>query len=39
MSDQGYKGTTIEDIAGTARVFKGSFYNHFKSKEASPSKW
>jgi TetR/AcrR family transcriptional repressor of nem operon len=31
---QGYKGTTIEDIAGTARVFKGSFYNHFKSKEA-----
>jgi TetR/AcrR family transcriptional repressor of nem operon len=31
---QGYKGTTIEDIAGTARVFKGSFYNHFRSKEA-----
>ncbi len=31
---QGYKGTTIEDIADTARVFKGSFYNHFKSKEA-----
>jgi TetR/AcrR family transcriptional repressor of nem operon len=31
---QGYKGTTIEDIADTARVFKGSFYNHFPSKEA-----
>jgi len=31
---QGYKGTTIEDIADTAGVFKGSFYNHFSSKEA-----
>jgi TetR/AcrR family transcriptional regulator, transcriptional repressor for nem operon len=30
---KGYKGTTIEDIADAARVFKGSFYNHFKSKE------
>jgi TetR/AcrR family transcriptional regulator, transcriptional repressor for nem operon len=31
---KGYKGTSIEDIADTAKVFKGSFYNHFKSKEA-----
>jgi TetR/AcrR family transcriptional regulator, transcriptional repressor for nem operon len=31
---QGYKGTTIEDIAEAAGVFKGSFYNHFPSKEA-----
>ena len=29
----GYKGTSIEDIAEAAGVFKGSFYNHFKSKE------
>ena len=31
---KGYKGTSIEDIAEAAGVFKGSFYNHFKSKEA-----
>lgn len=31
---KGYKGTSIEDIALAAGVFKGSFYNHFKSKEA-----
>ncbi len=31
---QGYRGTTIEDIANEAGVFKGSFYNHFASKEA-----
>jgi TetR/AcrR family transcriptional repressor of nem operon len=30
----GYKSCTIEDIARKAGVFKGSFYNHFKSKEA-----
>jgi TetR/AcrR family transcriptional regulator, transcriptional repressor for nem operon len=30
----GYKSCTIEDIAAKAGVFKGSFYNHFKSKEA-----
>jgi TetR/AcrR family transcriptional repressor of nem operon len=30
----GYKSCTIEDIASKAGVFKGSFYNHFKSKEA-----
>jgi TetR/AcrR family transcriptional repressor of nem operon len=31
---QGFKGTTIEDIAEAAGVLKGSFYNHFRSKEA-----
>jgi TetR/AcrR family transcriptional repressor of nem operon len=31
---QGYQGTSIEDIADAAGVFKGSFYNHFRSKEA-----
>ncbi len=31
---QGYKGTTIELIAEAAGIFKGSFYNHFSSKEA-----
>jgi TetR/AcrR family transcriptional repressor of nem operon len=31
---QGYKGTTIDDIAKASGVFKGSVYNHFKSKEA-----
>ena len=31
---QGYKGTSIENIADAAGVFKGSFYNHFRSKEA-----
>jgi TetR/AcrR family transcriptional regulator, transcriptional repressor for nem operon len=31
---RGYKACTIEDIADRAKVFKGSFYNHFKSKEA-----
>ena len=30
----GFKSCTIEDIASKAGVFKGSFYNHFKSKEA-----
>ena len=30
----GFKACTIEDIADAAGAFKGSFYNHFKSKEA-----
>jgi TetR/AcrR family transcriptional regulator, transcriptional repressor for nem operon len=30
----GYKSCSIEDIAAKAGVFKGSFYNHFQSKEA-----
>jgi TetR/AcrR family transcriptional regulator, transcriptional repressor for nem operon len=31
---ESYKSCSIEDIAAKAGVFKGSFYNHFKSKEA-----
>jgi TetR/AcrR family transcriptional repressor of nem operon len=31
---RGFRACTIEDIAERAKVFKGSFYNHFKSKEA-----
>src|SRR5271154_923417 len=31
---KGFKACTIEDIAARAGVFKGSFYNHFESKEA-----
>ena len=31
---KGYKGTSIEDIADAAGMLKGSFYNHFESKEA-----
>ncbi len=30
----GFKASTIEEIAEKAGVVKGSFYNHFKSKEA-----
>jgi len=30
----GYRACTIEDIAKKAEAFKGSFYNHFASKEA-----
>lgn len=31
---QGYNATGIQQITDTARVPKGSFYNHFNSKEA-----
>ena len=31
---RGYRACTIEEIAEKAGVFKGSFYNHFTSKEA-----
>ncbi len=31
---QGFNGTSIQDITQAAKVPKGSFYNHFKSKEA-----
>ncbi len=30
----GFNASSVEDITGRARVPKGSFYNHFKSKEA-----
>jgi TetR/AcrR family transcriptional repressor of nem operon len=31
---QGYNGASVDDIVRAARVPKGSFYNHFESKEA-----
>ena len=31
---RGYRACSIEEIAEKAGVFKGSFYNHFASKEA-----
>ena len=31
---RGFRACTIEHIAERAKVLKGSFYNHFKSKEA-----
>jgi TetR/AcrR family transcriptional regulator, transcriptional repressor for nem operon len=33
MYAQGFNGCSIQDITDTAGVPKGSFYNHFKSKE------
>jgi AcrR family transcriptional regulator len=30
---KGYSDTTIEDIAKTGKISKGTFYNYFKSKE------
>ncbi len=30
---KGFNGSSVEDITSTAKVPKGSFYNHFKSKE------
>lgn len=30
---QGYRGTTIEEIAREAKVTKGAFYHHFRTKE------
>jgi TetR/AcrR family transcriptional repressor of nem operon len=31
---QGYKGASVNDLVAAASVPKGSFYNHFPSKEA-----
>lgn len=31
---QGYEGASVNDLVATAGVPKGSFYNHFPSKEA-----
>jgi TetR/AcrR family transcriptional regulator, transcriptional repressor for nem operon len=33
LHQRGYNGCSVEDITGSAGVPKGSFYNHFKSKE------
>ncbi|MHA1537466.1 MAG: TetR/AcrR family transcriptional regulator [Alphaproteobacteria bacterium] len=34
FAEQGYRATTIRDIAGAAGMLPGSVYYHFKSKEA-----
>ena len=34
FAERGYGGTGIQDILAAAEVPKGSFYHHFKSKEA-----
>ncbi|MBV8464554.1 MAG: TetR family transcriptional regulator C-terminal domain-containing protein [Burkholderiales bacterium] len=34
LSTQGFNGTSVQDITDAASVPKGSFYNHFESKEA-----
>lgn len=34
FQDQGFNGCGVQDITDGAGVPKGSFYNHFKSKEA-----
>src|SRR5579862_3315617 len=32
--ERGFNACSVEDITKTARVPKGSFYNHFKSKQS-----
>ena len=32
--ERGYNACSVEDITKAARVPKGSFYNHFKSKQS-----
>lgn len=32
--ERGYSGSAVQDITAAAEVPKGSFYNHFESKEA-----
>ncbi|WP_339805523.1 TetR family transcriptional regulator C-terminal domain-containing protein [uncultured Marinobacter sp.] len=34
LNTQGFYGCTVQDITQAAQVPKGSFYNHFESKEA-----
>ena len=31
--ERGFNGCSVQDVTGGAGVPKGSFYNHFKSKE------
>lgn len=33
FGDHGFQATTMDDIAGAARVAKGAVYHHFKTKE------
>ncbi|AXQ29597.1 TetR family transcriptional regulator [Solimonas sp. K1W22B-7] len=34
FTERGYNGCSVQDITQAAGIPKGSFYNHFKSKEA-----
>jgi TetR/AcrR family transcriptional regulator, transcriptional repressor for nem operon len=34
FTERGFNGSSVQDITDAAGVPKGSFYNHFKSKEA-----
>src|SRR5271163_548230 len=34
LVEKGFNGVGVQDITATAGVPKGSFYNHFESKEA-----
>lgn len=34
LHTQGFNGSAVQDITNAAKVPKGSFYNHFESKEA-----
>ncbi len=34
LTEKGFNGVGVQDITATAGVPKGSFYNHFESKEA-----
>ena len=34
FTERGFNGSSVQDITNEAGVPKGSFYNHFKSKEA-----
>src|SRR5579872_5044139 len=34
LIEKGYNGSGVQDITDAAGVPKGSFYNHFESKEA-----
>lgn len=34
LHTQGFNGSAVQDITNAAKIPKGSFYNHFESKEA-----
>jgi TetR/AcrR family transcriptional repressor of nem operon len=34
IREKGYASTTLDDLCAKARVAKGSFFHHFKDKEA-----
>src|SRR5205823_6248141 len=34
FAEQGFHGTTLEDVAAAARVTRGAVYHHFENKQA-----